>query len=456
MKKIYSFCVGLLIFLVCFISAGFNFKEKQLQMSFEEKYPDINKIFNSHQRDLFIIKTNSKNLKGVYEKATDKQIIPPEYENLESFSGIFNNVFFYTNDNGIHKVLDYHNNIVFQAKYDKFNIKKWCGIETWKNNKAGMVTYSGFEILKPKYDEIECQTKKGVFDFYYIVKKGNKYAVFDNKGNVVIPFQKKKLKNAGYGSFISFEEKGKKGIMNINGSVIVEPVYSIVSYANLSLNNSNRFFVVCNYDEKAEFNELCGSIDETGEKHLPLIFMRDIFRISNEYYIARESNENSKAFIVDKNGNKMHKKGYNIIAPLNEKYFTVTDYDNTLKKNITSVIEINGKEILSPSNDYKISDTASENGLIKIEKAGKFGIAYNNKVIAKPVYKKIFFYRGYVLLLFEENNEKYYYVASIDDFAKNNGEFLKKYSFKQFTKMEDKNCFKFIKNDRTEDIFCSQ
>ncbi|MCD7740155.1 MAG: WG repeat-containing protein, partial [Candidatus Gastranaerophilales bacterium] len=423
MKKFFvDLFVILFIFLVCFISVEHKSKipPKQAQISLEEKYPDIRKII-AYPGYFFIIKANEKNLKGVYEKETGKQIIPPEYEHLERFNNILKNVFFYTNDKGLHRVIDYQNNIVFQATYDKFNIKSWCGIETWKKNKVGMVTYTGIEILKPEYDEIECQDN-GFFNFYYIVKKDNKYGVFDNAGNAVIPFQNKKLEQSGSGSFIAFEDKGKKGIMDINGSIIVKPMYSTVSYGTASLNNSEPFFIVCNYNENVLGNELCGTIDETtGEEHLPLIFMRDIARVSNEYYMVREPNDDAKKFIVDKNGKKMHKKGYNNIYPLNEKYYRATYYDKTLKENITGVIDINGNEILSPSNNFEIADTAAENGLIKIKQNDRFGIAYNNQIIVKPVYIKIYFIKGHVLLLSEENNKKYYYVASIEDFANNKG-----------------------------------
>lgn len=465
MKK--SNLIWIILIILCVFSLiVFNFiKKKRPDISFEEKYPDYIEVINFYSKypfeKKFIIKANENGLSGVYENKTDKEIIPPKYEHLEACG---KEIFFYTNDDKLHRIIDHHNNIVFQAKYDGLNCKtKWCGFETVKKGKVGMVTFTGREILKPKYDEIQCQSKNKPFDdFYYIVKKKNKYAVFDYNGKKIVPFKKRKLQNAGDGDYFAFEKNNKMGIINTKGEIIVSPEYSKVNYGRMSLNDSDKYFVVCNYENSTSisnstnkiFAERCGSIDISGEKHLPLIFMQDILRVSKDHYIIRDTQNNHKAFIVDKHGNKMHNKGYDIIFPLNEKYFRTSEYDNNQQKRLVSVIDINGTEVLSPSDSFNIIDNATDNGLIKIEKDGRYGVAFNNKIIALPIYNKVYFYRGHVMLLFEENGKKYYNVASFEDFANSEGKTVKKYLANRLKKTENKKCFKFVNDNGNDDVFC--
>lgn len=64
---------------------------------------------------------------------------------------------------------------------------------------------------------------------------------------------------------------------------------------------------------------------------------------------------------------------------------------------------------------------------------------------------KIYFNRGYVFL----RNGDIYDFASYEDFAKNKGQNLTRYTRQQLHFIDDK-CFKFIRDDGTDDVYCGK
>ncbi len=416
----------------------------------KEKYPEILRysdfMTKNHLLSPFELKRNDDGLIGVWEKETDKQLIPYKYKYLQPCSGLYA-MFLNARDGDVKKILSYNDDVVFEAQYDEFDCKtSYCGIKTENNGKFGMVSYDGIEVLKPEYDDIECQehfAESG--GWYYIARKGGLYGVVDNKGKKIISFRKNKITKNTTGAFFNVEENGKLGIIDIYGNIIVKPKYNSVKFTGNNYNYDDGYFIVCDKN--------CGTIDTKGRQILPMKFGHDIIRLNDKYFAAGEIQKGMK--IIDKNGRQTSDKTFDLIRPLSDNYAFFRTYG---ENGGIGVIDFKGNIIMEPVFDVHDVEGASDNGLIKVRKFGKYGIVYKNKMILEPVYYKVYLKKGHVMVLNIENGEKYYYISSFEDFAKNEGnlEKCKKYHIFQYKKTNDDKCFKFIKDDKTEDIFCSQ
>lgn len=457
MKKVYIIICVLFLFSVTALlldkafngdKKGINYPSNQKKHSesskffsdeMQEKYPEIEEIFTKNIRKIdsvFEINRNEDWLAGVYDKETGKLLIPHKYKELTQCDMSYC-MFFNAKDDKSNKILDYKNNVVFESNYDELECN-WCGIYTKNNGKYGLVSYMGKEILKPKYDKIECQKNSGESgQFFYTVQKGNLYGVFDNKGRTVIPFQKEKMER-GHGNFFIIKKANKKGAKDIYGNIIIKPEYGYVEYRD-------DFFVLC------DFNDKCGTADITGRQELPFKFKQNIRKVFDDVYSASE--KPGDEYLVDKHGQKLNDKKFHSIVRINKEYATFRIYDYDIEKSTYGVINKHGKIIMEAMPDLYV-EKVSRNGIIKVLKDGKQGVVYNNKLVLEPMYK-IFFFRGHVLVLSEEDGVKYYYVASYEDFAKHNGNLnkFKKYFTSQYKKL-DNGCFRFLNNDGTEDMYC--
>ncbi len=415
----------------------------------KQKYPelkDINNVtpyFGALGDNPYDYPQNEKGLIGVYDNVKGKLIIPQKYKEIKAcrfpYSLFFNAV------TGKYKEIIYYNgDVVYKTKkYDELNCgyESWGGILTKKNDKYGMVFYNGKEVLKPIYDDIKFQENKEYSGgYYYIVKKNDSYGIFNNKGEKILPLKKRKLAGLYNNLFIIESEDLKQGIINNKNKIIIPEKYYKILYK--TAHDDSHYFVACeNYTN-------CSILDENGGIITSGEIGPDVTKLSDDYYaVGREQREIN---IIDKKGNKVSKKSFQMIIPLSDKYAIYKEFGKN--GGGLGVIDFQGNIIMnamSVSNIIKITD----NELIKV-KVKNYGIIYKNKYIAEPIFKQIYLFKGHVLLLTDEN---LYYVSSFDDFVKNNGNLEKchKYLKKQYKKVDD-NCFKFIKEDGTEDIYCSQ
>ena len=425
-----------------------------------KKYPEILQydqfMLRNHFESPFIIKRDNDDLYGVYDKETNKLLIPHKYEMLESCGSSYSMFFIGTEKNKfvdkkkLKQIISYNNDIVFESNYDKFDCSTfYCGIRTNNHGKYGVVSYDGIEVVKPEYDEIICQEHFGESGgWYYIVRKDDKYGVFDNHGNKIIPLQNKKLGNITGSPFFIIYDNGKKGVIDIYGKIIIPPKYSSIELKSLGYKLEDFYFVTCNENNTCYISDIYGEIEHIVEGANST---RAIRKLEKGYYI--KNCEMDTSVIYDNNGKKVANVNGIIIAPLSDKYIFYRTYgvDGGL-----GVIDYKGQVIMEPKFDAHDIRGVSKNGLIKIMRYGKNGIVYNNKILLEPVYYNVYLSFGHVLVLNIEDGEEYYYIASDEDFVKFNGDLskCKKYPIRQFRSLKENRCYKFIKDDGTEDLYC--
>gem|GEM_PF-6943449 len=407
------------------------------------EYPDILEVQKQYIMYLtppYDIKRDNKGLAGVYDKS-GKLIISSKYRRIEP-CWIYN-MFFSAKDDENLKVLDYKNNVIFQADYDEFKCSQesWCGVRTKKDGKFGMVFYEGKEILKPEYDEIVCQEHSDYSGgFYYIASKDGRYTVVSNKGSIMIPLQEKVLKKLE-NNFFLWEENGKKGVVDINNKVIINPEYDSIEYNDGHYINHESYFTVCK-------GEKCGAAAESGKMILPVKYGHIIHKISDDYFITGERRKGMN--IINKQGKVMTKHPHDSLARLNDYYVWFIDFGH---EGNSGVIDIKGNLAMKPIPGVSVK-SAADNGLIKIQKDGRYGIVYKNKILSEPVHDKIYLSNDTVMILDIEDGDKYYYTASFDDFIKSEGKNLKRYNIRQFVKSGRKDCYKFINDEGGADYYC--
>ena len=458
-----------------------------------KKYPEILQydqfMLRNHFESPFIIKRDNDDLYGVYDKETNKLLIPHKYEMLESCSSSYSMFFIGTEKNKfldkkkLKQIIAYNNDIVFESNYDEYDCSTfYCGIRTNNNGKYGVVSYDGIEVVKPEYDEIICQEHFGESGgWYYIVRKDDKYGVFDNHGNKIIPLQNKKLGNITGSPFFIIYDNGKKGVINIYGEIIIPPKYNSIELKSFGYKLEDYYFVTCNENNTCYISDIYGEIEHMVEGANST---RAIIKLEKGYYIKNcemdiygeiehilegvnstqairklekgyqtKNCEMDTSVIYDNNGKKVADVNGIIIAPLSDKYIFYRTFgvDGGL-----GVIDYKGQVIMEPKFDAHDISGVSKNGLINIMRYGKNGIVYNNKMLLEPVYHNVYLSFGHVLVLNIEDGEKYYYIASDEDFVKFNGDLskCKKYHIRQFRSLKENRCYKFIKDDGTEDLYC--
>ena len=398
----------------------------------------------SRQGDIYEVKRDKHGLLGVYEIETGKQIIPNKYKYLEICS--FSYAMFFNAKNssiGEKYILDYHNNILFKANYDELNCKTFeGGIQTINGNKYGLVSFSGKEILEPKYDSITTQEHFGESGgYYYIVKKGNLYGVWDNHGNIIIPLQEKILsKSDKNGPFFIYKDENSRGIIDIYGNKISPSEYRDILF-HFDTKNTGVDLADIRKANQGQKDKRDKIISKYGD---------NIIQLSENYYAV--GRQQMGMYIIDRNGEKTSDKKYDIIRRLNENFAHFINFNENHMSH--GVIDFKGNIIMQKDNISDIYDATKE-GLILFSDRGKYGIAYRNNIITEPIYKKIYFYKGHVLIQYKENGKEYYYISSFKNFIKRKGNLknCQKIQKKSLKNIDD-NCFKARTELDKEIIFC--
>lgn len=402
-----------------------------------EKYPELSNKYKNvylYHGNPFEVKSNEKGLFGVYDKKTGELIIPHKYSSIQQGGGEFC-MFFIAKEKNVSKILDYRNEVVFEMKNATME-PNWLCVLIRTPNGVSVVSYAGIRLKGP-YDEIIPQRHYGEFGgIYYIVRKKDKYGVYDNNLKKIIPMSKRVIEPMN-GPFFHLRTKNGIGVIDMFNKVIVEPKYTLVEQKGSLA--EDYYFKVC--DEKS-----CGVINTNGGENLLLNSEQDVEKLSSNRYAVGTQQKGMR--IVDENGNPVSDNVFPFLKPFSGTKYVYIHGDGL------GVADIDGNIIMQYMHGISNIERVTENELIKVMGNGKYGVVYKNELIAPVIYKKVYFYRGYVLLLTEDN---FYYVSSYSDFAKNKGNLskCKKYPRHQYKKVDD-DCFKFVKDDGKEDLYCKK
>lgn len=387
-----------------------------------------------------ILKDEKTLLYGVYDNTSEIMSIPYKYNNLKQCGFLSQSMYFQTKEDNKFKVIDYKDNVIFESEYDDINCSNWFGILTSNKGKYGIVSFEGKE-LEPIYDEIEGQEHFGESGgFYYIVKKDNKYGVFDNHANEIIPLQKKPLYRLGTGPFFLFKKGNKYGVIDIYQRIIVKPQYNKIEF-NGEL-NKNAYFKACN-------KKICSILDLKGNTKLKNINSEEIIQLAEGYYAVGLSQR--KMDIINNKGKIQNKQSFQMIRPYNEEYALIIRFGENYGQGL---IDFQGNIIMEPINvDFILNKTP--NNIFKVEKASKYGLVYNSKLIVPIEFDKIYFYKEHILIRFYKNDKAYYYVGSYKDFEGENFK-LSDLKFYRGNTIKDtnENCFKFTDAKGSDTEYC--
>lgn len=151
-----------------------------------------------------------------FKDDTGKIIIPPEYDDVESYREGLAKI----EINGKYGFIDKNNNMVIPAKYD--NVRPFIDglASVCKNGKWGFIDKTGKIIIHPKFNKLSWSFSEGLA----CAKVKEKWGFIDKDGKFVIPA---KYDDAHYFSegLAAVEIKKKWGFIDKNGNMAIPAIY---------------------------------------------------------------------------------------------------------------------------------------------------------------------------------------------------------------------------------------
>lgn len=250
-------------------------------------------------------------------------------------------------------------------------------------NAKGEEIISGYNLVEPIYNY---DNSNNIFfeDNVLAVKKDNKYGLVDYTGKVLLNCEYEGIEAIkGIKNSFSIKKDGKLGIADSNGKIIIEPAYKEIKAIG---NNYQNGYIVVNSKNKY------GVIDFTGNQILENTYEDISGGYGNEMYVVQKDD---KYQLINKSGKTVLKNfdsiksidGENIIVSVDGKY---------------GIKNINDEELVST--DYQDLTYAFSNYYIA-KKSGKYGVIDNTgKTVLKFNYTNLT-YRD-VATFFEAEKEK--------------------------------------------------
>lgn len=233
-----------------------------------------------------------------------------------------------------------------------------------KDGKYGIMDFSGKQITKPIYDEIQSMPYK---EGELIVKKDEKYGVININGKKIIDFEYDEINSDGYyskekeyslGGYIvgiKKEEGFRYGYISSKRRKILDPEYNKI-YRMTQIEDDENIYLV------AELNGQAG-------------LLKNKKRLLDYEYQSIDYESLNKVFIVQKGQNYgvVDIEGKTIVDP-NYSLLTIEGlYIYATKENQTEVFDIKGNKQEIPK--YKtITPTENENYNITIDSNNKYGV----------------------------------------------------------------------------------
>lgn len=378
-----------------------GYKTKVLNSKNEEiltGYDKIEAIANKDEGSLWyeadVLKVQKDGKYGLVN-FKGKEILPVEYDNIESILGIKNALkikkdgkygiannegkivikpqyleiaqlgkdnksgYIVEDDNQKYGIVDYSDNVILQCEYDKVN--QVYGNDLYvvtKLEKQILVGKDGKEVLSSNqnYDEITSILKTK--DAGVIVKKGKKYGVINLKGEKVIEFNYDELQEAKSGIFI-FKKNGKYGIIDVDNNEKVS-----AKYTNITYQEASDMYIA----EKENFES--DIIDDTFNVKLSGMLLA--FN-NEEGYIKIKNQENVSYYnfkFEEKHDTEIFANHTLFLRKQNGKY---------------GFVDKDGNVVV----DYQYDDATDQNdyGFAGVKKDGKWGlIDANGKLVQEPIY----------------------------------------------------------------------
>ena len=351
-----------------------------------ENYDSSNNVW--YEEDILRVQKDGKY--GVID-LDGKEIIPAEYNSIETLKGTQNSLV--VQKNGKYGLINKSGTTVIKTDCNSIenidNDYKHGYIVTTSDNKKGIVGYTGTQVLEAKYDKIV----KSYNEKYFAVEEKGKKELVDSDGKEVL--------SSGYDEIIQVNSdgivflKGKKyGFMGIDGKEKIKPEYDDLKELTAGV-------------LKAKKDSKCGLIDLEGNEKLKAEYTDIYYEDKVGLYVAE--NESYSSIIIDSD---FKVKLTGIISEFNidsgfmkikvgneDKYynfkFEEKDVKDVLSTNTLFVSKKDGKYGFVDKEgkvivDYIYDEAFEQNkyGFAAVKKDGVWGaIDREGKVIQEPKYK---------------------------------------------------------------------
>lgn len=303
-------------------------------------------------------------------------VIEPTYDEMILIPNNNNPIFLctyevdYTNNTYKTKVINEKSQEILKG-YDlieaipNFNVQG----ETWyennvfkvsKDGKYGMIDIKGKELLACNYDEIKAL--ESAKDYIEVIKDG-KSGIYDIYGNAITDIEYKEVKvlnQENKKEFIIKNEEDKYGIVSLDKSVVLEPLYdeiSTVSNGNLYVVKENEKLAIINIDKSINITEIFDEVKEINDSNI--VITKDskygIIGIDGEEKITAQYDSLKYAF------------GKNYIAKKDNKYGIINIEDGTkLEFDYSSLSYRKGADIIVGKKEGNESELYNSNFELKL------------------------------------------------------------------------------------------
>ena len=318
------------------------------------------------------------------------EILAPEYDNIETLKGLKESLII--EKNGLLGLVNNKGMKILDIKYTKIEALgkdyKEGYITVNEENKYGIYSFSGKQILENKYDKIE----RIYSENYFVIKDGEKQKLINTKGEVILEEGFDEISQIAT-SGIVFKKDNKYGLMSFDKNILIDAKYEALKEIN-----KNVFM--------AKNEGLCGIITEKDEIKIKFEYKDIYYNSKSGMYIAEDKDFNS--IIIDTNYNIKLKgilselnteKGYMKLKINGEyKYYNFKFEEKNIfqifKTNTLALSKKDGKYgFVNEKNevivDYIYDDATEQNeyGYAAIKKDGKWGsIDSKGNIVIEPKY----------------------------------------------------------------------
>lgn len=377
-KKV--FAVIVIIAVIIFGIAKLNQKQPEIIEKSLENTAEVEAKYFSCLQD---------NKWGIIDE-NGNQIIPCEYDEMIQMPDVSKDIFIcyydidYNTNQYKTKVLNKENKEILTGYEQVEGIMNTAGGESvWyesnvlkfkKNDKIGLIDFSGKVVLEAKYDDIKS------LDFVrnrLIITKENTKGLVDTAGNIIVDTNYDdiigELTSSKTGYITVLESDGNKlyGYISANGDKNINPQYDEISIIS-DIQDSNKILLVVKKEDKF------GIVDEQNNQILPIEFEEIDSLFTNNVFACKKD---SKWGVVNSNNQVVIDYNY-LSCVINSKCIIVKSSKNE------QMFDFEGKAIQETTYD-KIYGTNDD--FMIIEKSDKYGVysLADNKEIIAPSYKRI-------------------------------------------------------------------
>lgn len=241
-------------------------------------YSNLDTAYYANSKSLCFLKKN--NLCGLISDF-GSELIPIRYDKIQR---IFNE-FWLVEKEHQKNVYSLGYGAVFKNTYDDIVFSRRYGHEfiVKKDNKKGVYSSTGVEVIPVKYDEIENQS------YFFILTSNNTTKHYFSKQNSIDSIAIKDDFFIEENWYSVFTKNGKDGIINQSGDILIPPVYNEMKYYSALTPQNDRHLFISKKDG------LYGAIDLNQNSIIPFVYKR-IDIIDSTHAIVKKEN---KLFFYD-------------------------------------------------------------------------------------------------------------------------------------------------------------